>query len=262
MMVRIPSTSLALVAAPLMLVAACDDNDRNGEAVTGDELAVGTLDPETRLAAATDQSWINLNGTVVSTTTDSFVLDYGSDTVTVEMDDWDWYREGQALAPGDPVVVTGKVDSDLWRAKRIEASSVYAKNLNTYFYASGADEEDLLPSTVYVPPSPSSSDTTGYVTAVEGQEFTIGSGMTATRVDTSKITASKRPAVKVGDRVYVWGNLDLDPREKSEIMAEGIVILAKDKTKISDGASESENITAGADGDQDQERTNSTSTRL
>lgn len=241
-MVRFSSLGLALMLAPVALLTACGDND-GAEAIPGNgTAAVGTggLDAEARLAAATDQSWINLSGTVVTTAPNSFVLDYGDDTVTVEMDDWDWFREGQALAPGDPVVVTGKVDDDLWQAKRIEASSVYAKNLNTYFFASGADEEDLVTSTVYVPPIVTSSDSTGYVTGVEGQEFTIGSGTAAIRVDTSSLAANKRPAVKIGDRVYVWGDLDLDPRERTEIMAKGIVLLAKDRTKISGGTSQNQ----------------------
>ena len=235
-MVKTSSAGLALMLAPLALMAACGDNDAADETVSANgTAAVGTaaLVTEARLAAATDRSWINLSGTIVSKTPNSFILDYGDDTVTVEMDDWDWYREGQALASGDPVVVTGRVDDDLWQAKRIEASSVYARNLNTYFFASGADEEDLNTSTVYVPPAPPGSDTTGYVTAMEGQEFTIGSGSTAIRVDMSSLAQAQKPAIKIGDRVYVWGDLDIEPRERAEIMAKGIVLLAKDRTKMS-----------------------------
>ena len=235
-MVRTTSAGLALMLAPFALLAACGGNDASEDVVPANgSAAVGTagLDAQARLAAATDRSWINLSGTVVSATPDSFVLDYGNDTVTVEMDDWDWYREGLALAPGDPVVVTGRVDDDLWQAKRIEASSVYARNLNTYFFASGADEEDLGTSTVYVASAPAVSDTTGYVTAMEGQEFTIGSGPAAIRVDMSSLAQAQKPAIKIGDRVYVWGDLDIDPRERAEIMAKGIVLLAKDRTKIS-----------------------------
>lgn len=228
---------LVLMLAAVALLPACG-GDAGTENKSDVAAAAGpALDAEARLAAATDRSWINLSGTVVSTTPNSFLLDYGGGTVTVEMDDWDWYREGQALAPGDPVAVTGKVDNDLWQAKRIEASSVFARNLNTYFFASGADEEDLVTSTVYVPAGPTSSDATGYVSAVEGQEFTIGSGTAAIRVDTSSLASNRKPAVKVGDRVYVWGNPDIDPQEQTEIMAKGVVLLAKDRTKISGGNS-------------------------
>lgn len=239
-MVRIASSGFALMLAPMAMVAACGDDAGVGEAsLENDAAAVGSagLDPKTRLAAATDRSRINLTGTVVSTTPNSFVLDYGSDTVTVEMDDWDWFREGKALAAGDSVVVRGRVDDDLWQAKRIEADSVYVRNLNTHFFASAADEEDFGTSIVYVPPNPTpgSSDSTGFVTAVEGQEFTIGSGTAAIRVDSSSLAANKKPQVKIGDRVYVWGDLDLDPQERTEIMAKGIVLLAKDRTRMSGG---------------------------
>lgn len=221
-------------AAPLALLAGCGEAREVEDLKTVDsETAPPTVpasDAATRLAAATDRSWINLSGTVVSTLPNSFVLDYGPDTVTVEMDDWDWYREGKALVPGDPVVVTGRVDRDLWENKKIEASSVYAKNLNTYFYASGADEEDLAESTVYVAAAPAFADSTGYVTAIEGQEFTLGSAAGAIRVDMSQLSGTK-PQLKVGDRVYAWGDLDIDPREQSELMAKGVVLLTKDRTK-------------------------------
>ena len=73
--------------------------------------------------------------------------------MTVEMDDRDFFREGQGLLQGDAVVVTGMVNSDLWQAKRIEASSVYVKNLDTHFFASGANEEDVVSTTVYIAPA-------------------------------------------------------------------------------------------------------------
>lgn len=229
-------TRFAWSLAPLALLAACGEGTE-----VQDVNAVGTANAATAPAGTTndkvdqrtDESWINLSGTVVSKLPSSFVLDYGPDTVTVEMDDWDWYREGQALAAGDPVVVTGRVDADLWENKKIEASSVYARNLNTYFYASGADEEDLSVSTVYVAPAPAYADSTGFVTAMEGQEFSLGSSSGAIRVDTSQLPAASRPQLQVGDRVYVWGDLDIDAREKAELMAKGIVELTRDRTKTS-----------------------------
>ena len=231
-MLRNWRTTVAL-AAPLALLAACGDSG-NGNAMASAEAATpATANAVDKVALADDDSWINLSGTVVSTLPSSFVLDYGPSTVTVEMDDWDFYREGRALKPGDPVVVTGRVDQDLWEKKKIEASSVYAKNLNTYFYASGADEEDLAFSTVYVTPVPAYADSTGFVTAVEGEEFSLGSANGAIRVDMSKLPATARPQIQVGDRVYVWGDLDIDPREKIELMAKGIVELTRDRTKNS-----------------------------
>lgn len=83
---------------------------------------------------------------------------------------------------------------------------------------------------------PTYSDTTGFVTAVEGREFTVGTGVGALRVDTSQmkdnpLDGEGRQRVKVGDRVYAWGDLDIEPRERMELMAKGVVSLTKDRTK-------------------------------
>lgn len=228
--------SAAAMAAALLLTGCGDADSEASPAPVADSaaeaLAAGGPDA-VKLAAIADSGWINLGGEVVSTLPTSFILDYGTGTVTVEMDDWDWYREGKALAEGDEVVVTGRVDNDLYDAKKIEASSVYVKDLNTYFYASGADEENLAVSTVYVTDAPSYIDSTGYVTAVEGREFTLGGDQGAIRVDTSQLAENPLDAegfqqVKVGDRVYVWGDFDLSTRENSELMAKGIVSLTGD----------------------------------
>ena len=172
-----PARVAALLASTLWL-AACGGAEPEQDVASVDDSpaeAVAAGGPDAvKLAATSDSGWINLGGEVVSTLPTSFILDYGNGTVTVEMDDWDWYREGQALAEGDEVVVTGRVDNDLYDEKKIEASSVYVQNLNSYFYASGADEENLTVSTVYVTDAPNYIDSTGYVTAIEGREFTLG----------------------------------------------------------------------------------------
>lgn len=176
--------------------------------------------------AADDRSRVSLAGRVVSSSANAFQLDIGEDVVTVEMDDWDWFKEGKALKPGDDVVVSGRVDKDLWEQKKVEASSVFVANLGVTFYANGADEEDLAAALVQIDPV---TATSGTVTAVEGTEFTIGSATGPVRVDLSQLTI--RPMLKVGDRVHAWGDLDVDAREKLELMADGVVVLTKDQTK-------------------------------
>lgn len=227
----VPALSAAL------LLAACGGADAGTEETVppaSETAAAALAGPDAvKLAHAPDSGWINIGGEVVSTLPTSFILDYGTGTVTVEMDDWDWYREGTALAEGDDVVVTGRVDKDLFDEKKIEASSVYVKNLNTYFYASGADEENLASSTVYVTTAPAYVDSTGYVTAVEGREFTLGGPEGAIRVDTTRLPDNPLDdegfqQIDTGDRVYVWGDFDLDARENSELMAKGIVSLTED----------------------------------
>src|SRR5690606_15341284 len=94
-------------------------------------------------AATSDGEWLSLSGSVVSTAPESFMLDYGSKTIRVEMDDYDWYLENPILE-GDQVIVTGQMDADFWQNRTIEASSVYVKSLNTMYFASAADEEGAV----------------------------------------------------------------------------------------------------------------------
>ena len=226
-----------LCATATVALAACEDDAALGES-TGN-LATGQ---EFTLAAANDRSVLTLNGKIVSTTPNSFQLDIGGDTVMVEMDDWDWYGEGRALKPGDEVSVTGRVDHDLWETKKIEADSVFVKNLATRFYANGADEEDLAVALTQV--SAPAISALGMVSGIEGLEYTVGAASGPIRVDASQVTP--RPQIKVGDRIYAWGSLDLDPQERAELMAAGIVVLAADKTKLATAsADQSANAASG-----------------
>ncbi len=59
------------------------------------------------------------------------------------MDDW-MSQDTLALSQGDSVTVTGVIDDDFFQSTTIEASSVYAQNLNRYFFASPDDEENAL----------------------------------------------------------------------------------------------------------------------
>lgn len=187
-------------------------------------------------AAKPDGSWISISGEVTSATDNAFVLDYGEGLITVEMDDWDWYEEGKALIAGDNVTVYGRVDDDLYETATIEASSVYVKNLNTYFYASAADEEDAAFTIVTTPLVVAWMDLTGTVTSVEGREFTLDTGNRQIRVDTSSMVYNPMDdegfqKIKEGDQVKVSGKMDYDLFEKKELMADSIISLAKDKTK-------------------------------
>jgi len=185
---------------------------------------------------AGNNSWISLKGTVVTAGPSAFELDYGEGIVTVEMDDWDWYGEAYPLMSGDEVTVYGRVDDDLYEVTSIEASSVYVKNLNTYFYASAVDEEDYqLPMVTWVDVDVD-LQYTGTVTAKDGREFTMDTGTRTIRVDTSEMLYNPLDdkgfqKINKGDVVQVTGNLDKDFFERKEIMAETITTLVEDKTK-------------------------------
>lgn len=188
------------------------------------------------IAAKPDGSWITLKGVVASAADDFFVLDYGEGLVTVEMDDWDWYEEGKNIIEGDEVTVYGRVDDDLYETATIEASSVYVEDLNTYFYASAADEEELINYTVISTPVvvDVTMELTGTVTDVDGREFTLDTGRREVTVDTSTMPYNPMDdegyqRIREGDLVKVSGDIDYDLFEGREIMADTIITLVKDK---------------------------------
>jgi len=180
--------------------------------------------------AKKDGSWISLNGMVTSVAPDAFRLDYGEGLVTVEMDDWDLDADGYKLIEGDEVTVYGAVDDDLFETTSIEASSVYVKDLNTYFYASAADEE-TLPAVATATAVDYDLQLTGEVTSVTGREFTIDSGLREMTVDTvglgyNPLDDEGYQKVEVGDRVSVTGDMDYDWWEGRELMAETVITLS------------------------------------
>lgn len=182
-----------------------------------------------------DGSWISLSGTVTSTTSDTFMLDYGGGLVTVEMDDWDWYEEFGETLPGDKVTVYGAVDDDTFENTKIEASSVFVENLGTQFYANAADEEsvDDLDVAPVVPIVVGDLTLTGTVTSVDGREFTIDTGAQEMTVDTTLMSYNPMDdegfqSIAKGDLVTVTGNTDKDTFEGRELVAESVVTLDDD----------------------------------
>lgn len=217
-----PMTAMVIVAG---CSEASEDANAGGPSATAAESSSDGF-AGARLASATDGSLMTLNGTIASADAGGFRLDMGNEEVMVEMDDWDWYKEGKALKAGDRVTVTGRVDKGLWEQRKLEASSVYVHNLGMTFFASGADEEETVSALI---PVDTVTSALGLVTSVEGQEFTVGAISGPVRVDTTQVKT--KPQVKLGDRVYSWGDLDLDPAEGVELMAEGVVVISPDRTK-------------------------------
>lgn len=165
--------------------------------------------------ALEDDSWISINGEVTSVTADAFELDYGDGQITVEMDDGDRDADGYKLIQGDEVRVSGMIDDDFYDLTTIEASSVYVKNIDTYFYASAMDEEDIGYSII----SPSVTDTVvqGTITSVDanGEQFTLDSGLQELTVEVDELTYNPLDnegfqQLDVGDRVSVQGRIDHD----------------------------------------------------
>ncbi|MDX1571303.1 MAG: DUF5666 domain-containing protein [Xanthomonadales bacterium] len=179
-----------------------------------------------------DDSWISLSGEVESVMPDQFTLDYGDGLVIVEMDDWDDDADAYKVVSGDKVTVYGLIDDDTFETTTIEASSVYVEGLNTYFYASAADEEDSFVS-VAVPVVRSATITQGTVTGIDGREFTIDTAGRQFTVDTSGMPYDPLDdegfqKIDVGDRVSVTGKVTSDFFEDRMLMAESVVELSRE----------------------------------
>jgi uncharacterized protein YdeI (BOF family) len=132
--------------------------------------------------ARMDDSWISISGTVNEIRPGSFELDFGERTISVEMDDTDRQSETYALRIGDKVTVNGMIDDDFFETSKIEASSVYVEKLGRYFFASALDEEDFHTVSYYAPIDGGVA-VHGLVTEVDGDEFTIDTGLRSVRVD-------------------------------------------------------------------------------
>jgi uncharacterized protein YdeI (BOF family) len=178
-----------------------------------------------------DETWISLSGTVTSSGPDSFILDYGGGIITVEMDDWDQAAEGYQIMVGDKVTVSGCVDDDLFETTTVEASSVYVEDLNTYFYANSADEEDYDTFlTMTTPINISATIIQGTVTGVHDDEFVVNTGLRAITVDTDEMPYDPLDdqgfqQIDIGDRVSVMGAMDERFWEGRKLVAESIVTL-------------------------------------
>lgn len=178
-----------------------------------------------------DDSWISLSGTVKAVTPDAFTLDYGKGMITVEMDDGDRDADGYKLIEGDKVTVNGVIDDGLFETRTIEASSVYVEKLDTYFYASAADEEGDAFVTYWSPVVVSRTVVQGTVTEVNDEEFVLNTGARSITVEVEEMPYNPLDdegyqKVDVGDRVSVTGTMDYDLFEGRELVADSLVIIS------------------------------------
>lgn len=180
-----------------------------------------------------DGEWTVVSGKVTSVSPDSFKLEYNDNKITVEMDDYDWDADGYKLVKGDQVTVTGKVDKGLFEKATIEASSVYVKNLDAFFYASPADEEAAPVISAHVFMIPKFADgasvkAQGKVVSTSDDDFVLDTGFRKLEVDTDQLSfnpVDNKGLVQVekGDRVRVAGIVDDDFLEGKEINARYIL---------------------------------------
>ncbi len=182
-----------------------------------------------KLKNKADGEFITISGKVTNVKPQSFSLKVDDKNILVEMDDWDWDADGYKLVNGDRVVVTGRVDKDFLEKSKIEAGSVYVKNLNTYFYASSLDEEGApYLSTSYVYNNTlndgSHVDVFGRVTSIDGRDMMVDTGVRKLKVDTSTLIYNPMDnigytKIEEGDYVRVGGVVDVGYFNSKEIEA-------------------------------------------
>lgn len=185
------------------------------------------------IATTYDEEWISLTGTVDTVGVTSFVLDYGDNDITVELDRFDWDIAKSGLA-GQQVTVTGRMDRNLYDQRSIEAGLVYVPAQAEYIYANPADEEgDPTEALSFAPGLFAGAregdwlSFSGRVTAIEGDEIMVDTGVATLRVDTSILPgALASPSVDIGDRVLVTGIMDApDLFDKREVEANSVTKL-------------------------------------
>jgi len=208
----------------------------------------GTLGASTTHAqepyARPDDSWVSISGTVVEPTADDFLLDYGDGTILVEMDDWDAYGDAYGLLDGDKVTVNGRIDDDFYEVAAIEAGSVYVESLDTYFYASSADEEGMAYDPVYwtvtTPVVVSTMTLRGDVTSIDAGDktFTIDQLGSEIQVDVDGLGYNPLDdkgfqQIEKGDYVSVTGMTGADFMDGEAFQADTVTTLL-DESEMED----------------------------
>ncbi len=177
---------------------------------------------------AGEPEWISVSGTVVSTHSDSFRLDYGQGIVTVSVDNWDWLRGGRELIANHRVMVFGRVDETVQNKRMLRAAGMYDEDLSTYYDIARWDPETRGLWTMTKPLAPGYIEVAGRVARVSGRELVLSSGM---RVDTRKlgydpVDDKGYPQIGLGDRIKVAGYLAKDILESPELVAAWLVELS------------------------------------
>lgn len=182
---------------------------------------------------------IDVSGTIVSTSADSFYLDYGEGLILVEMEGWQWYEQRRSQIDGDDVTVYGRMDEELLSREVIRASSIFVEDLNTFYYSSRGDKEFNPRAITYSLPVVSRGhqmNITGTVENIEGRQFTLETGIGSVRVDTSKMIYNPLDdigyqIIQPGDRVAVASRLQRGFFSAREVDAEAIISLVFEDIK-------------------------------
>lgn len=177
-----------------------------------------------------DDTWITIRGQVASVLRNAIMLDFGHGTIAVDVNDTNGEGEAESLLPGDKVTVFGLIDKDSFSGTTIQASSIYVDKTGKNIYATVTDPDDLYRyGGRSSPTDPSVTILRGYVSNIDGRQFTLNSGDRAIKIETGQMTYDPlekgHPQIKVGDIVRIRGHLDLNFFKGRRFAAESIDVI-------------------------------------
>lgn len=180
-----------------------------------------------------NNAWISISGWVISADENSFVLDYGKNTVVVELKDWEWYSDNFGVVEDFRVTVYGRIDDSMIETTTIEPISVYVEDMGTYFHVGSTDKKEEANFYDWVTPPDvkvGQVTITGTVTKVNGRRFSIARGKKEIVVDTGSMDYNPMDdkgfqRVEKGDVVKVSGQLEADSFKNRGIVADEITSI-------------------------------------
>tara|TARA_B100001971_G_scaffold215192_1_gene259863 strand:+ start:115846 stop:116505 length:660 start_codon:yes stop_codon:yes gene_type:complete len=182
-----------------------------------------------------DGEFVFFHGKVISRSGENILVmpKNSKKQIIVEVDDEVKEHDSYNLMPGDDVRITGFVDQDALEKFKVEASTVYVKNINSFIFVSGVDEEgaplkdtDLIfQSTI---PGRSQSTLNGKVTKIGTDFFVVDTGLRKVKVLLSQISYDPLDDVgftqiDIGDKVLVSGILNKNDFINDRLIASYII---------------------------------------
>lgn len=155
-----------------------------------------------------DGSWIGISGTVESTSTGSFVLDYGEGNINVMVDPE--ASQPHEFKANEAVTVYGIVDDGFFKKATILARTIYLDSQKTYACSTKGSAERV---TSFAPSIYTGTLIHGRVHKVSGMKLMVDEGDQMMTVDATALkgkmtNAAGAPTVHEGDLVTVVGVMD------------------------------------------------------
>lgn len=184
-------------------------------------------------ASAIENTWLTLSGEITKTSSDSFVINTGSDKVNVEFDDGDRDGDAQVFNRGDKVTVSGKVDKGLFTEAALDASSVFAHDWNTTYVSNPNDEPvyDRYIASAVVPDDLDSMTLIGTVSEIQDNIVKLSTSGTTVQVDISELngqplTEDGKQHIQNGDRIKVDASIESAFFNEAMIVASNVVRMS------------------------------------